>query len=297
MTSPMSSTISAPRPVHTKFADRAYEPFVRQNSASFQRTAPPRGEEVPTWGTSMTLMTLMFPARLGVQTALHKVVEKSSLVRHTSTKDQRRHMDTWTQINTSRLALADYLEKLSPADWNTQSLCSAWTVKQLAAHMLVVPTMSKGQVFRAFVGSGFNLEKLNAKLAAKISSEMSTAQIVEKTRSSAGSHSMPPGLKVVGALTETVVHGADISVAVGKPLSFSSEAYVSALEHLKDTNPVFKSKKRIAGLSLRATDTDWSTGAGPLVEGTAEHLLLAVAGRPAALAHLTGEGVAKMRTT
>lgn len=45
------------------------------------------------------------------------------------------------------------------------------------------------------------------------------------------------------------------------------------------------------GLRLVATDLDWSTGRGPEVRGTAEALLLAVAGRPVVLPELSGAGV------
>ena len=49
-------------------------------------------------------------------------------------------------------------------------------------------------------------------------------------------------------------------------------------------------KKRIAGLKLQATDLDWTHGEGPVVTGSGEALLMAIAGRKAALADLGGEG-------
>jgi hypothetical protein len=119
--------------------------------------------------------------------------------------------------------------------------------------------------------------------------------VVAKTRTSAGSHLIPPGLKLPGVLTELVVHSSDISEGVGKPLVLPVEDYVAALEHLKNVQPVFGSKQRIAGLTLRATDTEWSTGSGPTVEGPAQQLLLAVAGRRVALDRLSGDGLATMR--
>jgi uncharacterized protein (TIGR03083 family) len=124
---------------------------------------------------------------------------------------------------------------------------------------------------------------------------MSTADIVAKTRASAGSHLMPPGLKLPGVHTELVVHSSDISEGVGKPFVLPVENYVAALDHLKNVQPVFGTKQRIAGLTLQATDTAWTTGSGPKVEGPAQQLLLAVAGRRAALDHLTGEGLAILR--
>lgn len=49
-------------------------------------------------------------------------------------------------------------------------------------------------------------------------------------------------------------------------------------------------KKRIAGLRLLATDSDWSVGDGPSVEGPLASLILVMAGRKAPLEDLSGEG-------
>ena len=150
-------------------------------------------------------------------------------------------------------------------------------------------------MFRSFLGSGFNLEKMNAKYVRTMTAEMSAADIVAAIRTSAGSRFMPPGLKLPGVLTELVVHSSDISEGVGTAFDLPVEDYVAALDHLKTVQPVFGSKKRIAGLTLRATDTAWSTGSGPVVEGPAQHLLLAIAGRRAALDRLSGDGLATLR--
>ncbi len=204
-------------------------------------------------------------------------------------------MDAWTSIKNGREALGDYLAGLPAGDWNRPSLCAGWTVKDVAAHMLVVPTMSKGRVFRSFLGSGFNLDKMNAKFVKQMTAEMSAADIATETRTSAGSHLMPPGVKLPGVLTELAVHSSDISEGVGTPFGLPIENYVAALDHLKNVQPVFGSKKRIAGLTLRATDAEWSTGSGPTIEGPAQQLLLAVAGRRSALDRLSGDGLATLK--
>lgn len=46
---------------------------------------------------------------------------------------------------------------------------------------------------------------------------------------------------------------------------------------------------------LRATDAEWSTGAGPEVSGPLLSLLLAMTGREVALNDLSGDGVATLR--
>ena len=205
-------------------------------------------------------------------------------------------MDTWTTIKNGRETLADFLQNLTPDEWNKPTLCAGWTVKDVAAHMLVIPTMSKGQVFRSFLSSGFNLDKMNAKLVQQLTAQMSSAQIVASTRSSAASKTMPPGLKLPGVLTELVVHSFDIADGVAKPFEVPTADVVACLDHLKNVQSVFKTKQRIAGLKLQATDAPWSTGTGPVVSGPAKQLLLAMAARRGALDQLTGEGVATLRS-
>jgi hypothetical protein len=61
----------------------------------------------------------------------------------------------------------------------------------------------------------------------------------------------------------------------------------------KTSNLLLGSKKRIEGLTMRASDADWSTGSGPEVVGPGASLLAAMTGRKAALEDLKGEGLAQ----
>jgi hypothetical protein len=169
-------------------------------------------------------------------------------------------MDPWNLVAEDRRALADYLGTLSPDEWNARSWCADWTVKDVAAHLLVSPTMSNGQ-------------------------------IVAATRDTADVQSAPPPLRPLGVLGEVLAHSNDISSAVGRSLLFPVEHCVVGLDYLKDAQAFLGCKKRIEGLGLKATDAAWSTGDGPLVEGDVQHLLSAMTGRAAALAGLLGDGV------
>ncbi len=204
-------------------------------------------------------------------------------------------MDPWADIKVDRESFADYLATLAPQDWEAQSLCAAWTVKGVTTHLLVTPTMSKGQIFTGFLASGFNLGKFSAKLVSKMCDEMSTDEIIEKTRSTAGVKNPPPGLKPIGVFGEVLTHTSDVSLAIDKPFALPVDHYVIGLDYMKGVQPVLGCKKRIAGLKLNATDADWSTGDGPFVEGKAQHLLSAMTGRRAALDDLTGDGVEELR--
>ena len=199
-------------------------------------------------------------------------------------------MDPWDAVEPGRKAFANYLADLEPADWEAQTWCAGWNVKAVAAHMLV-PTKPRGGVFLSFLKSGFNLDKMNARYVAQLTAEMSTEDIVTMTRKTDGVRTAPPGLSPIGVLNELAVHAMDISWAIEKPFALPIDHYVMVADHQKGVQPVIGCRDRIEGLTLTATDSDWSTGTGPTVEGPTDLLLAAMSGRKAALAFLRGPGV------
>jgi uncharacterized protein (TIGR03083 family) len=96
-------------------------------------------------------------------------------------------------------------------------------------------------------------------------------------------------------LGETIVHAEDIRRPLGIKHAYPTEAVARVADFYKGSNLLIGSKRRIAGLSLRATDTSWSHGTGPGVSGPILSLVLAMTGRKAALEDLEGEGVATLR--
>jgi hypothetical protein len=54
--------------------------------------------------------------------------------------------------------------------------------------------------------------------------------------------------------------------------------------------PPLRAFQRARGLTLVATDLDWSHGTGPQVRGTGEALLMAIAGRADPINELSGPG-------
>jgi hypothetical protein len=93
-----------------------------------------------------------------------------------------------------------------------------------------------------------------------------------------------------------VVHGADARRPLGIPHTYAPEAVRQAIDFYKGSNMLIGSKKRVAGLALRATDDDWQHGQGEPVEGPLLSLLLAMTGRAAACDDLAGPGVVTLRS-
>jgi hypothetical protein len=95
---------------------------------------------------------------------------------------------------------------------------------------------------------------------------------------------------------ETLVHGEDIRRPLGLAHAYPTDWATQVIEFYSGSNLLIGGKRRVEGLTLRATDADWSHGNGPAVEGPAMSLLMATAGRRVALDDLTGDGVATLRT-
>jgi uncharacterized protein (TIGR03083 family) len=92
-----------------------------------------------------------------------------------------------------------------------------------------------------------------------------------------------------------IVHAEDIRRPLGIKHAYPAEAVTRVADFYKGSNLLIGSKRRIDGLTLRATDADWSHGTGPEVSGPALSLVLAMTGRTAAIEDLDGDGVATLR--
>jgi uncharacterized protein (TIGR03083 family) len=200
----------------------------------------------------------------------------------------------WTTIAVERGALADDLTGLDADRWTTQSLCEDWTVRDVLAHMTSTAAMTAPKFLLGFLGSRFDFGSFAAKGIARHRGD-TPAETLQHFRAQQGSTSSPPGPKL-SWLGETIVHAEDIRRPLGIRHAYPTEAVQSVLDFYKRSNVLLGTKSRIEGLTLRATDADWSHGSGPVVEGPVLSLLVAATGRAAACDDLTGDGVATLRS-
>ena len=201
-------------------------------------------------------------------------------------------IDVWPAIRLERGALATDLSTVDAAAWEEASLCEGWTVRDVLAHMTATAKVSGASFFPKLIGSGFSLSKMQEKDIA-VERGTTPADTLNRFKAIVASTTSPPGPKDTW-LGETIVHAEDIRRAIGMHHSYATDAAVRVADFYKGSNLVIGAKKRIAGLALRATDTSWSHGTGPEVAGPIVSLVMAMAGRKAALADLTGDGVATL---
>jgi hypothetical protein len=105
------------------------------------------------------------------------------------------------------------------------------------------------------------------------------ARLLADLRSDTMAAWAPPGGGATGALSHVVIHGLDITTAIGLPRTADDEATQIVLAAL--TNGVADHfGANPSGRLLRATDLNWRFGEGEPVDALAADLVLALAGRP-----------------
>jgi uncharacterized protein (TIGR03083 family) len=221
------------------------------------------------------------------------VVRLPAELRRGPPRARMKGMDVFQEIAAERRAVAEMAEGLSAEQLATRSLCGAWTVHDLLAHLLMPLETRPPRVFGALIRARGDFDRANMILTSRVSSRP-TEELVAGLRARAESRFTPPGLGPGAPLTEVLVHGLDMRRPLGIPREIPGERLRASLDFLVSPRAKrgFVAKGRLDGLRLEATDLDWSWGEGVLARGRAESLLLALTGRAYGARELTGEGAA-----
>ncbi|NUO99673.1 MAG: maleylpyruvate isomerase family mycothiol-dependent enzyme [Nonomuraea sp.] len=187
----------------------------------------------------------------------------------------------WSAVRGLRLRVADLLESLSPAEWDASSLCRGWRVRDVAGHLAIIPTITTWDLLAAAPRAGFDPHRINSLIAVRNGSG-DTGDLVARIRRHAGDRRTAKVLDGRDALFDVIVHSQDIALPLGRDFPVPAEHSRRALERVWAMGRPFRARRRLAGLTLTATDTGWTEGSGPEVAGPALALLLLATGRTAA---------------
>ena len=195
----------------------------------------------------------------------------------------------WAAIHEERRALYADLEDLTPDQWSTQSLCTAWSVHGVLGHMVATAKKTPPKFFASFAAAGFKFDTMTGKDVARETSG-APARTMDHFRDLLSATSHPPG-PITAMVGEAVVHSEDIRRPLGITRKYPIAMVIEAADFYRGSNLIVGGRNRVAGLALHATDADWSAGSGPEVTGPMLSLLLAIAGRPVAIGDLSGDGL------
>ena len=201
----------------------------------------------------------------------------------TSTKEMARD---------EREAFASFLDGLTPQQWNSPTLCELWTVREVAIHTVSYDELTTAGLVGRFLKGRLNTDRINA-IGVADYSDRSPQQITVLIRSYAQPHGLTGGFGGRIALTDAMIHQQDIRRSIGLPRTIDPERLRTALNFARFA-PTIRGAWRARGVRLVASDLDWSHGRGPEVRGPGEALLMAMAGRRAALDDVDGPGKAKL---
>lgn len=205
--------------------------------------------------------------------------------------------DYWSAVRGMRLDVAELLESLTDADWDQPSLCRGWRVRDVAGHLAVVPVITTWQMMRVAPRARFDPNRINTLIATREGSRP-PAQILTSLRQAAESRGTAKLLDDRNALFDVIVHSQDIAIPLGRDFPVPVPLVHQGLQRVWQMGWPFQARKRLARLTLRATDTDWRVGDGPEVSGPALALLLLLTGRlEAAVGNLRGPGLTSLETS
>ena len=208
-------------------------------------------------------------------------------------------MPDYDQLRYDELAsISEFVRELSDEQWDHDSLCRGWRVRDVMSHMVLGYTTPMTSMIAMVAKHGFNVPKASAEGSVAYGSAHTPAQIMTVFDTIPKEHVHKGISKVIkpqDGLVDHIVHQQDMRRPLGMPRQIPEDRLLAALDVVPGVGGFVGAKKRAAGLHLVATDVEWSHGEGPEVRGTGEAILLALTGRPVALDELSGDGVATLR--
>jgi uncharacterized protein (TIGR03083 family) len=177
-----------------------------------------------------------------------------------------------------RARLAALYAELTPEQWSAPSLCAGWRVREVVAHVTMPYRHSSLRVLAGIAAARGDFNRFADRAARQDTARHDDAALLASLRENVENPWRPPGGGQQGALSHDVIHGLDVTEALGLP-----RVPADRVRHvLVDASPraLAYFGADLAGVRLVATDTDLSLGEGPeVVELPAVDLLLRVTGR------------------
>jgi uncharacterized protein (TIGR03083 family) len=203
-------------------------------------------------------------------------------------------VETFAEIADERRRLADLLSGLTDEQRAAPSLCEAWSVHDVGAHLIVPLEVSTSRFALTMLACRGSFDRANVRLTRQ-QARRPVDEIVDVLREKAEARFTPPGAGPEAPLTDLLVHGLDIRWPLGLAREVPEARVQKSLAFLTSRSARgLVARGTLSGLRFEATDLDWAHGRGPTVRGDAEALLLALTGRAAALARLSGDGWATL---
>jgi uncharacterized protein (TIGR03083 family) len=187
-----------------------------------------------------------------------------------------------------RTDLAEVLAGLTPEQWGQPSLCVGWRTREVVAHMTMPFRLPKRRFLSGMIRARGNFDRFADRQAHADTETMSDQELLAQMRDNIEHPWRPPGGGIVGALSHDVIHGLDITVALGIPRVVPVDRIALILREARERNVKYFGTD-LSNVRLEATDLDWTFGDGKALHGRGQDLLLVIAGRRLPEGLLVGE--------
>jgi hypothetical protein len=158
---------------------------------------------------------------------------------------------------------------------------------------MTMPARLTGPQFMAELeAAGGDFTTMSNAVAAR-DGALPTATLLADMRSAELHAWEPPGGGAQGALTHCVIHGLDVTEAVGLGRDVPPARIAQVLAGAGEVDLAQVFGVDLGGVELRADDLAWSYGSGELVTGPAQVLALVLCGRTVPADRLGGPGAAR----
>lgn len=196
-------------------------------------------------------------------------------------------------IAAERRALADVLGGLSADQWQAPSLCAGWTVAHVVAHLTMPFRISEREFALGMQKAHGQFTEFSDAVANR-DSQLPQAELVAALRDNAENPWKPPGGGYEGALSHDIIHGLDITWPLSIQYPISGQAMITVLNLSVGQGGRSLFGVALDGIELKASDLDWSSGAGLPLTGQSRDLLLLAAGRTVPHDLFSGPGVQRL---
>lgn len=185
----------------------------------------------------------------------------------------------WQAVADERATLVELLRDLPESAWDTASLCEGWRIRDVVAHLVLATRVTITALLVNLIRARGNTDRLIHDTAVRHADRTPTTELLAELRATIDSRVVPIGTTPIDRLMDLLVHGQDIAVPLGIERVMPTTAAQLSLDRVWTMGAPFHAQNRLAGYSLRTTDTSWAAGTGTPITGTAAELLMVVTGR------------------
>jgi uncharacterized protein (TIGR03083 family) len=166
-------------------------------------------------------------------------------------------------------------------------------VREVLAHITAGASLNPLRWMTGVIRCRFDFDR---QVAMRLAEQLGAtpAETLARFRSVVSSTTKPP-LPVTAMLGEAIVHAEDIRCPLGIRRAYPIATLARTAEYYGSSNLPVRTKERVTGLRLVATDGPFTLGSGPLVTGSTLALTMAMTGRGSYCDELGGDGVAILR--